>query len=79
MPVVVDSGKSAPTTPPPAGIVARCTKCGATLKTAASEPQAQATVFEDRGIKMDTGWNIPCPCCGNIVFFSATGRPQPNL
>lgn len=55
---------------PPAGIRASCDYCFAVLVTEKREPAAKPTERSGaRNIKT-TGWYVPCPECGLLVFVA---------
>lgn len=74
MPKVIKPGATAPQGPPPAGLVATCDACGATLETTSDEPNARPIILED-GPTKKPGWYIACPACYYIkVFFEQPRR-----
>lgn len=69
---IIKPGRVAPSEPPPPGLRADCPQCGSILETTYNEPEAEATLSENGpagGRVYTPGWEIPCPGCGQKVFF----------
>ena len=69
-------GAVAPTFPPPAGLQARCPRCGTPLRTSDNEPVWKGIVHAD-GPSRWPGWNLPCICGYQEVFFRMPDRYSP--
>ncbi len=63
---------AAPEGKPPAGLEAPCVHCVRLVITTDNEPDARGTIniLGPAGAeKLVPGWYVPCPNCGENVFF----------